>query len=300
MDIFYEQVSQDKLRSFFFRRGFFPEDMRLLYHQHPEYEITIIHRGMGQRITGNCIESFNEGEIVIVPSNLPHCWQYDASLRGQDKEKESSYWQFSPEFLSRTAYAYPEFQPIASFYKDLRQSIEVLGETAKRIHALLDSFSRQTEPEQLLSLLKALYLVAHSRECRYIGQGEYTSNLPPRNRQKLHAIYKYMVEHYQQKITLDEISLCVGMNKTAFCLFFRKATGESFTNYLNQFRLRMARSLLCSTDRNIAEICYAVGFSDVPYFNRVFKRYYGMAPGKMRESYEFRVFGGKRFGTHNS
>ncbi len=61
------------------------------------------------------------------------------------------------------------------------------------------------------------------------------------------------------------------MNKTAFCLFFKKATGESFVAYLNVFRLQMACTMLTRSSKNISEICYAVGFTDIPYFNRAFK-----------------------------
>lgn len=74
------------------------------------------------------------------------------------------------------------------------------------------------------------------------------------------------------------------MNKTAFCLFFKKATNESFVAYLNVFRLQMACTMLTRSSKNISEICYAVGFTDIPYFNRAFKQRYGVSPTQYRAS----------------
>ena len=105
-----------------------------------------------------------------------------------------------------------------------------------------------------------------------------------KNKQRLQDVYKYIVENYHRKITLEEIASYASMNKTAFCLFFKKATGESFVAYLNVFRLQMACTMLTRSSKNISEICYAVGFTDIPYFNRAFKQRYGVSPTQYRAS----------------
>ena len=74
-------------------------------------------------------------------------------------------------------------------------------------------------------------------------------------------------------------------HKNAFCLFFKKSTNEPFTVYLNHFRLQMATTLLNRTDQNISEIAYSVGFADIPYFNRCFKKEYGITPAEYRNKY---------------
>lgn len=282
--IIYEQICKGISRSFFYRRERLWYQDEFPYHQHPEYEITVVFSGNGQRITDDFIESFSEGEIVILPPNLPHGWIYDKALCASDGIIENATWQFSEEFLNQLSHLFPEFQTIVSFYKDLRQCIEISGQTATDVRLLLAEFNRYTEPEQLMALLRVLYLAVHHGEYRYIGAEAFSGTKIHKNKLRLHAIHKYIVENYQQKITLEDIASYVSMNKTAFCLFFRKATNNSFTAYLNAFRLRTACTMLYSTTKNISEICYACGFSDVPYFNRKFKECYEMSPTAYRIS----------------
>ena len=69
------------------------------------------------------------------------------------------------------------------------------------------------------------------------------------------------------------------MNKSAFCVFFKKMTGKTFVRYLNEYRVELACRLLAKGEMTVAEICYATGFGDVPYFHRTFKRITGTTPG---------------------
>ena len=135
-----------------------------------------------------------------------------------------------------------------------------------------------------MRLLQILFLIVHDGQYRPVGPGKLRGAKVHKNKQRLQAVYKYIVENYHQKITLEEIASYASMNKTAFCLFFKKATNESFVAYLNGYRLQMACTMLTRTSRNISEICYAVGFSDVPYFNRAFRQRYGLSPTQYRVS----------------
>ena len=120
---------------------------------------------------------------------------------------------------------------------------------------------------------------------RYIGHHAFNGMPIHKNKQRLQAVYRYIIEKYHRKITLDEIADYIAMNKNAFCLFFKKSTNEPFTVYLNHFRLQMATTLLNRTDQNISEIAYSVGFADIPYFNRCFKKEYGITPAEYRNKY---------------
>ena len=70
----------------------------------------------------------------------------------------------------------------------------------------------------------------------------------------------------------------VGMNRSSFCTFFKKATGQTYITYLNKLRVDRACYLLRQGKFNVTEVCYMVGFNDVPYFNRCFRNNRGMSP----------------------
>lgn len=282
--IVYEQIFKGASRSFSYRHERLWYQDEFPYHQHPEYELTVVFSGNGQRVTNDYTEPFNEGEIVVLPPYLPHGWVYDKALCAPDGMVENGSLQFGEEFLSQLSQVSPEFLPVVRFYKGLRQAIEITGGTAVKVRGLLAGFDRLAEPEQFVAMLHVLLLVALDGHSRPIGPGKFQGTKIHRNKQRLQAIYKYIVENYHRKITLSEIASFASMNKTAFCLFFKKATNESFVAYLNLYRLQIACTMLTRSSKTVSEICYAVGFTDIPYFNRAFKQRYGLSPTQYRAS----------------
>ncbi len=280
--LIYEQIFKDKDRSFHYRRDKQYYKKEFPYHQHPEFEITIVISGSGRRVTDDFIEPFQEGEIVIIPPNIPHGWIYDKALCDSDGMKENACWQFNNNYFDKLSQFSPEFNVVIDFYRNLNQCIKVTNNTAEHVRKLLLDFPNQTEPEGSMTLLKTLYLVNYSGDYRFIGEKEFQGVKIHKNQKRLQAIYKYIVENYHRKITLNEIASVASMNKTAFCLFFKRARNQPFASYLIDFRLQMACTMLSRTDKNISDISYAVGFGDTPYFNRVFKRKYGMSPSQFR------------------
>jgi AraC-like DNA-binding protein len=85
-----------------------------------------------------------------------------------------------------------------------------------------------------------------------------------------------------QKITLAEVAAEAHLTKEAFCRFFKLRTRKTFTQYLLQLRIDEAQKLLQETELGIAEIAYRVGFDNLSYFNRSFKRISGKTPRAVR------------------
>ena len=87
---------------------------------------------------------------------------------------------------------------------------------------------------------------------------------------------------YARDISLDEIARYAGMNKSAFCTFMKRHTGRTFSEYMNELRLNRAVERIKNTDESIAEIAFSVGFSNVTYFNRLFRNKYKCTPKTVR------------------
>lgn len=94
-----------------------------------------------------------------------------------------------------------------------------------------------------------------------------------------------------QAITAADVAAELGMSESRFSRFFRRATGNTFTDFVNHVRINQACQLLMNSDQYITNICYAVGFNNVANFNRRFLEIKGTTPSEFRKQAESR-FGG--------
>ena len=102
--------------------------------------------------------------------------------------------------------------------------------------------------------------------------------------EKLKLILKYIENHYMDKITIEEIANEVGLSQSHFMKYFKNTMGTSFIDYLNEYRLTMASRLLLSSDSSILAIASEVGYENLSYFNRTFKKRFAMTPREYRKN----------------
>ncbi len=92
-------------------------------------------------------------------------------------------------------------------------------------------------------------------------------------------IQNYLLTHYDEKITLDELAQIMYLSPVYISKIFKEVTGEAPINYLIKIRLEKAKELLTPDNANsIKEIARQVGYEDVYHFSKLFKKYYGTSP----------------------
>jgi AraC-like DNA-binding protein len=82
------------------------------------------------------------------------------------------------------------------------------------------------------------------------------------------------------------------MSESRFSRFFKRSTGNSFTDFVNRVRINSACHLLMQTDHYVTDICYQVGFNNVANFNRRFLEIKGMTPTEFRRQSDHRFGSG--------
>lgn len=130
--------------------------------------------------------------------------------------------------------------------------------------------------EQLTRFLSELLEAAHAM----------FSNLNNTSSSMIDLLLNYIDEHYNEEISLKELSELVFLNPKYVSELFKKETGINFSDYLASRRIEMAKRFLMDPRKKITEISAQVGYNDSKYFSKLFKKIVGLNPVQYRKLYE--------------
>lgn len=280
----FEQVYKDSRASFRYAYSEIPYQDEMPLHFHPEIELTYVYKGSGYRITGEYLEAFNEGELILSPSNRPHCWIYIPESCSSDGKRGCIFVQFLPQILEKGLSFFPEWEYASRWLLSIKQEMRITGETAVQVTNILKEMSLQDSDERLISLIRIIQLLCLSTDLNSIGMPNIGTNGITKSMQRIQTIYRYVVEHYMRSISLQEIADVVNMSPTTFCSFFKRETRKTFNSFVNEYRIDIiCNSLKTFPNKEINQIAWESGFYDIPYFNRTFKKMMGMTPREWRD-----------------
>ena len=255
-------------------------DKQIGRHSQSEYELDYIITGKGIRTLGGISEPFQEGEVVLVPPEVPHQWEFAPQAVDHGGCIENISFHFPPTFPEKLSEVFPELSKKMMRLQELTEAVRYEGDAKERLVQLL-MYMDSKAPESRCSC--AVSLMA---EMANLGDAVRVSSISRLSsaEKRLEKIRIYVHCNYARTITIEEISSYVGMNRTAFCAFYKKETGKTFITALNEFRLEMAAQLLRShPEMPVSDVAESVGFGTLPHFVRSFTKWKGVSPGKWRK-----------------
>ena len=141
-----------------------------------------------------------------------------------------------------------------------------------------DMKKRESYPFGADQMIKAKLEILFITLIRYFLYPNLTSKNEIVSDSELLDVYQYIKEHYTEKITLDNLCFLFGTNKTTLCQCFKKQYGDTIFNYINNLRMKEAKTLLRKNELSVTEISEKLGFSSIHYFCRIFKKTTGNSP----------------------
>ncbi|RKD90835.1 AraC family transcriptional regulator [Mangrovibacterium diazotrophicum] len=277
-DVKYCHVSFNDGKSFYFDHVRISWDEQIGFHRSDTWELSYVITGSGTRLIGDTLEVFSRGEVILIPPDLPHGWFFDQFDHDETGKIENITIIFPTNLLERCALAFPEISEMVRKLQQIDRGLSFEGDTLSNVQQLMTLMTRQNDIEQLGSLLSIFQLIGAEDQPRVVGLMDKNT----KSKQKLHEVTRYMVHNYHRSISLDDVASFVGMNRSSFCSFYKRAKGRSFFTDLTEYRIDCSCLMLRQTDITVADICFAVGFNDIPHFNRTFKRFKGESPKNYR------------------
>ncbi len=275
--------------SFSIKFDVLPHFLRL-WHYHNEVELVHIIKSTGTRFIGDSIQPIEQGELVLLGKNLPHKWQNDQKYfeLGSTLTAESINVHFQPDFLGDSLGQVSELKPLEKLLKNARLGIQFTGESKLTVPPLLHQMHRiESGFERLMLLLRILKILSDEKDFTYITSLGYVNTLgnsdnsaSPTSR-RMAKVYDFVMNNFQNQISLEEVAQTASMNKSAFCRYFKSVSDKPFSRYLNEIRIGYACKLLLEQDRkSITEICFECGYNNLSNFHIQFRKLKHVSPSE--------------------
>lgn len=254
-------------------------------HWHEEMEITLVTTGSGLHKIDLTPFNIEEGDIILVkPFSLHSIEQID---------NKNMIWDTMVFNLNMLNSALTDgclikyFAPIFNNENELPMIIkknshgyDEIYDTVKKIFCCYKNKSYCFELE-LKSLLFHLFYNIYSNN---LVKAKKTSSISKETSNKIKSILQFIHENYNKDLTILEIASKCNFSEYHFMRFFKKYIGMTCIEYINNYRLEIASSLLNKSEKSILDISFEVGFNNVSYFNKLFKKKYSLTPKEFRNT----------------
>jgi len=261
------------------------ESIPFIWHYHLEFELTLTVNSLGQRYVGDSIESYGDGDLVLLGSNLPHTWMSQDKIHAREPHVAHVFW-IRPDWIRALIDTLDELKPIKPMLLNSSRGIVFSAATAQAVRervADLHSFSAST---RLLRFIEILSLLAEDHDHRLLcaPRPEPESNRLT-DRPRIDRTLDYIHKHYTTDIAMSDLAELAALSVSGLHRLFKRHTRLTVSEYIAQLRIGKACSLLVSTDKPISSIADEVGYTNLSHFNRQFLAIKKLTPREFRRSF---------------
>ncbi len=255
------------------------------WHYHPDFELVLITKGSGKRMVGDHIDRFEEGDLVLLGSNLPHEWLCDdvyfnhpAGFQG-----EGIVIQFLENFLGDSFMKIPENRRLKKILDESGQGLLIHGKTKEILTGIIKKMLSMDAESRLYALLNIFSVLSKSTEKVTLSSPGFITTFQADENAPMKKVIQYLMQHFQENISINTLLEISNMSSTSFSVLFKRTYNMTFREYLVNVRVGYACRLLGDNDKNIAQISYEAGFENISNFNRLFKNLKGITPSEYRK-----------------
>lgn len=248
------------------------------WHYHPEYELTYILKGSGKRLVGDRYQDFQQGDLVLLGPMLAHTWISD---KKSYEKCHAIVVQFSEKFVKQLL-QFPEMEALKKLFDKANRGLEFSHIKDNECMMLF----KQIIPSNGIKAFTILFQLLQKlviKKSKPLASVPYKLMNGNENQHRINKVFLYVEKAFRETISLKKAASIIHLSESAFCKFFKRTSGKTFSDYTNEIRINYACALLVETDKPIQSIAIESGFESLSYFNRVFLKKKKINPGSFRK-----------------
>lgn len=253
------------------------------WHYHPEAELTLILESSGLRFVGDHIGTFAAGDLVLLGPNLPHVWRNEAAPLPRRQRARSIYVHFHTGWIEATSEVVHELQEIRRLLGRAARGLRFTGPVREHAARVMERLPELSGMRRLLAFLELLQDLAESDAGVPLSTTGFAPTLDRLTSERIRRIHSHVYQNFRTGIGHRDLARLAGLSPAALSKFFRRTTGRTLTEFINEVRVGEAARRLMDTTENVSEIAYASGFSSLAHFNSTFRQLKQVNPSRFRE-----------------
>lgn len=240
------------------------------------WTLVYIREGSGMYIIDGRLTCLNETDLLFLPPTVRYSFEAKDLGDEYNESVNAVIFRFNESWMDAFLGVFHTYGDIILSLKGMKDAVSVNGPKWMKISSLLNDISSCEPHKEAGVILELLTLLADPQDMYALTSLSDASLCD--TQEKLARIDRFISCNLTRGFSLEEIAGYAGMNRTYFCLFFKKHYNISLIEHVNRLKVDKACNMLLKTDMSVSEVSKECGFTNVTYFNRVFKAIKGMSP----------------------
>ena len=247
------------------------------------WTLIYIRDGIGMYLLDSDLRPINQGDLILLPPKVSYSFSEVELGDEYNVNIDAVVLRFDNAWLTDLLEVFKTMNKVVLKIREIGAPYAVEGPKWMKISNLLNEIKTAGASRQAVIILDLLELMSSRKDMVQIVSLSPSESLSFEERKD--RIERYIATNLYNKVTLEEVASYLGMNRTYFCMFFKKHYGKGFSDYVNDLKVDKAASMLLQRDRTMSEIARECGFNTAAYFTRAFRRSRGLTPGEYRKKH---------------
>lgn len=211
-------------------------------HRHHEIQLTWVQKGEGTLVADNNMQTFGSNEIFWLGANQPHLFKSDPSyfLPKSKKVITALTIFFDPNGRLVHLFDLPEIKNIKKFIQKNPAGFKIPQQHVAEISNQMLLVKKGNGIEQMIHFLDILNKLMGCEDLSPLSASSQPQQYSEHEGIRMANIYNFIMQHYNEPVTLEEVAKQAHMTPQAFCRYFKKHTRHTFISFLSEVRINEA------------------------------------------------------------